>query len=137
MSLYTIGEILVWLLLAAILGFILGWLIRGLRPSGEPEPAPAVKEARTRVVEIARSNPNWKDLPKDDLERIHGVGPKIAKLLRSLDIVSFQQVADFTPSDIATVSEALETFPDRIERDNWMASARELEREVHGERTRA
>jgi len=33
MSWYTAGEILIWLLLALILGAILGWLIRGLRKS--------------------------------------------------------------------------------------------------------
>jgi predicted flap endonuclease-1-like 5' DNA nuclease len=49
-----------------------------------------------------------------------------------MGIVSFQQVAEFTKADIATVSEALETFPDRIERDDWMGSARKLQREVHG-----
>ena len=51
---YTIGEIAVWLLLAAALGFVLGWLVRELvlrtravpvpglppEPAAEPEPDP-------------------------------------------------------------------------------------------------
>jgi outer membrane biosynthesis protein TonB len=45
---YTIGEIAVWLLLSAALGFVLGWLVRELvlrtrtapAPAPEPEPAP-------------------------------------------------------------------------------------------------
>ncbi|MDX6278387.1 MAG: hypothetical protein QOJ72_2515, partial [Nocardioidaceae bacterium] len=31
MSGYTIGEIVVWLVLAAVLGFALGWLLRELK----------------------------------------------------------------------------------------------------------
>lgn len=52
MSGYTIGEILVWLLIAAVLGFALGWLARELvhrrrRPTAAPTvavppPEPAV-----------------------------------------------------------------------------------------------
>ena len=30
------------------------------------------------------------------------------------------------------VNDALEVFPGRIERDDWMSSARELHREVYG-----
>jgi predicted flap endonuclease-1-like 5' DNA nuclease len=41
-------------------------------------------------------------------------------------------VARLTPEDVAVVNEALEVFPGRIERDDWMASARELHREVYG-----
>ncbi len=36
------------------------------------------------------------------------------------------------PEDVAIVNEALEVFPGRIERDDWMGSARELHREVYG-----
>ena len=49
-----------------------------------------------------------------------------------MDITSFRQVARFTPEDVAVVNDALEVFPGRIERDDWMSSARELHREVYG-----
>jgi predicted flap endonuclease-1-like 5' DNA nuclease len=58
MSLYTVGEIVVWMLLAAVLGFALGWLLRGLlRPQGPKAPALEVEreppgQARTRVAEV-------------------------------------------------------------------------------------
>ena len=68
----------------------------------------------------------------DDLVRIHGVGPKIARLLVSMDITSFRQVARFTAEDVSVVNDALEVFPGRIERDDWMSSARELHTEVYG-----
>jgi predicted flap endonuclease-1-like 5' DNA nuclease len=89
-------------------------------------------EARAQVAEIASRTAGEGDNPHDDLVRIHGVGPKIAKLLVSLGITSFRQVARFTPEDVAVVNDALEVFPGRIERDDWMSSARELHREVYG-----
>lgn len=166
MSWYTAGEIVLWLLIAAVLGGVLGWLLRGiLRPPRERTgPTPVVIEdelrtrvdeidtgasgtraepitddsvfapdtAKDRVAEIARRTAGGLTPPHDDLVRIHGVGPKIAKLLNSMEITSFRQVARFSPDDVAVVNEALEVFPGRIERDDWIGSARELHREVYG-----
>ncbi len=175
MSWYTAGEIVVWLLIAAVLGFVLGWLLRGiLRVPQRAAPAPQAVapqpghtlvtevdtgeghtrtgsapvdsrfapptdsapldpvEARGRVAEIASRTAGDGDIPSDDLVRIHGVGPKIARLLVSMDITSFRQVARFTAEDVSVVNDALEVFPGRIERDDWMSSARELHTEVYG-----
>lgn len=100
------------------------------------EPVPdsrfAPVTARERVDEIAIRTAGGLTPPHDDLIRIHGVGPKIAKLLVSMGITSFRQVARFSPDDVATVNEALDVFPGRIERDDWISSARALHREVYG-----
>lgn len=63
MSGYTIGEIIVWLVLAAILGFILGWLLRQLKCQREhstaeraavtPAPAKAAALSSSTTVESA------------------------------------------------------------------------------------
>jgi predicted flap endonuclease-1-like 5' DNA nuclease len=167
MSLYTVGEIVLWMILAALLGFGLGWLLRGLlRPRAregeqavaEPQPGGAertrVEEFDTgesgtgaapidasyfaqpspsdRVSEIARRTAGGLTPPHDDLVRIHGVGPKIASLLISMGITSFRQVARMAPGDVEVVNEVLGVFPGRIERDDWIDSARELHREVYG-----
>jgi predicted flap endonuclease-1-like 5' DNA nuclease len=167
MSLYTVGEIVLWMILAALLGFGLGWLVRGLvRPgvgepeSGVPVPRPGAGE-RTRieefdtgesgtgaepiaaspfaqpgasdpVSEVARRTAGGLTPPHDDLVRIHGVGPKIAALLFSGGITSFRQVARMTPVDIEILNDALPVFPGRIDRDDWIGSARELHRQVYG-----
>jgi predicted flap endonuclease-1-like 5' DNA nuclease len=169
MSWYTAGEIVVWLLLAAILGGVLGWLLRGvLRPprrrvrrspvvirdesdvvgtrvsevdtggSGATrrvvtdETRFAPPSARDRVAEVASRTAGGLTPPRDDLVRIHGVGPKIAELLVSAGITSFRQVARLRPEDIEVLDDALGGFSGRIDRDDWMSSARELHREVYG-----
>ena len=62
---------------------------------------------------------------KDDLKRIKGIGPVMEKMLNRLGIASFKQIADFSKADIQRVSDAIETFPGRIERDDWIGGAKQ------------
>ncbi|MCL2490754.1 MAG: hypothetical protein FWF36_08575 [Propionibacteriaceae bacterium] len=89
-------------------------------------------EAIAQVDAIAARTAGAEPAPKDDLEAIFGIGPVISKMLYKMKITSFRQVARFTPQDIATVEKALEFFPDRIVRDDWMSSARKLNIEKYG-----
>lgn len=59
MSWFTVGEIVVWLLVAAVLGFALGWLVRGLLQRPRPVPTPVLVEDEadasapgTRIADI-------------------------------------------------------------------------------------
>ena len=63
---------------------------------------------------------------KDDLKLISGVGPFIEKKLNSIGIYTFDQISKFTKDDIDTVTELIQFFPGRIERDNWTDQARKL-----------
>jgi predicted flap endonuclease-1-like 5' DNA nuclease len=45
-----------------------------------------------------------------------------------LDIYTFRQISNFTEEDIHAVTEAIEYFPGRIERDEWILQAQELVR---------
>jgi predicted flap endonuclease-1-like 5' DNA nuclease len=60
----------------------------------------APPSARDRVAEVASRTAGGLTPPRDDLVRIHGVGPKIAELLVSRGITSFRQVARLRPEDI-------------------------------------
>ncbi len=91
-----------------------------------------MKAARTEVRRIAERTADGDTSRVDDLEEVHGIGPTISTLLTSMGITSFAQIARFTKDDIAVVSDALETFPDRIVRDDWMSSARGLHRKKYG-----
>jgi len=102
--------------------------------SGWQEPRyPDRDTAIVRMAEIAQRTRGSGPIVDDDLKLIHGVGPQLERLLKSLGITSFRQVANLQTDDIAYVSAALSAFPGRIERDNWMASAAEQHRKMYGE----
>jgi len=71
---------------------------------------------------------------KDDLKKIHGIGPVIERALNKMGTYTYIQIARWTPTDIAKVARKLETVPERIKRDNWIASAKKQHREKYGEK---
>jgi predicted flap endonuclease-1-like 5' DNA nuclease len=64
----------------------------------------------------------------DDLTIISGIGGWIMEKLNALEIYTFQQISNFDKEDIVAVTEAIEYFPGRIERDEWILQAKELVR---------
>ncbi len=103
--------------------------------SGAEPAAPGLPDketARAKLAQIAARTRGDEERVEDDLKMIRGVGPKLEQLLKSFDITSFRQVASFTPEDIAFVTAALDAFPGRIERDDWMSSAAEEHRKKYG-----
>jgi len=95
--------------------------------------APSKEQAVARVGEIARRTAGAGPVADDDLKRVSGIGPKIEGTLKELGITSFGQIARFEADDIAYVSAALDAFPGRIERDDWMSKAASLHEEKYGE----
>ncbi len=65
---------------------------------------------------------------KDDLTKIKGIGPFIEKRLNMLGIYNFQQLSELDPEMVDRVGAAIEFFPGRIERENWIGQARFLSR---------
>lgn len=65
------------------------------------------------------------DVGEDNLQKIKGIGPKIAEVLRELGVRRFEQIATWTPEDIDWVNERLR-FKGRIEREEWIPQARAL-----------
>ncbi len=63
---------------------------------------------------------------KDDLKKISGVGPFIEKKLNNLGIYTFEQVSQFDSGLVQTVTDAIQFFPGRIERDDWVGQAAKL-----------
>jgi len=61
----------------------------------------------------------------DDLTEITGVGPKIAETLNKEGIYTFEQIANWTKSNVETFDELL-SFKGRIDRDDWIEKAKEL-----------
>ncbi len=67
----------------------------------------------------------------DDLTKIKGVGPVIVKKLHDLGIITFDQIANLTPEQIAEVDKRL-NFKGRIEREDWIGQAKKLARGEDG-----
>ncbi|MEL6678883.1 MAG: 50S ribosomal protein L21 [Pseudomonadota bacterium] len=114
--------------------------VAAVAPAAAPKaekPAPTPKaeapKAEAPAAEVAATKPdNLLDAPKgdaDDLKKISGVGPALEKKLHANGIYHFWQIAAWGPSDIAFVDDLL-SFKGRIERDNWIAQAKEFAAEA-------
>lgn len=84
-------------------------------------------------LEIAQAK-GAKERPKDDLSKIHGIGPVFARTLNKMGLYSFGQIARWTSEDIDKVAKKLYTAPDRIKRDKWIDEAKKLHAQKYGER---
>jgi predicted flap endonuclease-1-like 5' DNA nuclease len=63
---------------------------------------------------------------KDDLTQIMGIGPYIEQKLNEIGICNYSQISKFKESDIRSITELIDFFPGRIERDNWVGQAKSL-----------
>ena len=63
---------------------------------------------------------------KDDLTKIKGIGPFIEKRLNIVGIYNFQQLSELEPEMVERVGAAIEFFPGRITRENWIGQAKIL-----------
>ncbi|MEC7411258.1 MAG: hypothetical protein VYE08_01345, partial [Candidatus Thermoplasmatota archaeon] len=63
---------------------------------------------------------------KDDLQVIKGIGPFIEEKLNALGITTYRQIANMTAKLEEEVNVAIEFFPGRVKRDQWVAQAKIL-----------
>jgi predicted flap endonuclease-1-like 5' DNA nuclease len=63
---------------------------------------------------------------KDHLQEIKGLGPFIEEKLHALGIFTFAQISRMNADMEDKVNEAIEFFPGRIKRDEWVKQARKL-----------
>lgn len=81
-------------------------------------------------VRARRLNAAWKGFKKpkgepDDLTKIKGIDGDLAARLKQVNCYKYEQIANFSDDDIANVDEALK-LNGKIEKDNWIDSARAL-----------
>ena len=65
-------------------------------------------------------------LVKDDLQVIKGIGPFLEEKLNALGITTYRQIANMDPEMEDQVNEAIEFFPGRVKRDQWVTQAKIL-----------
>ena len=91
--------------------------------SEESDPGPVVVPSQPAGLSAPR------DGRGDDLKLIKGVGPVLEDLLHRLGYWHFDQIAAWTPEEVAWVDENLEEFKGRVTREGWVEQARQLAEE--------
>ena len=99
-------------------------------PIPAPAPVTAATPAPASSFTGTASKPQGLTAPRggraDDLKLISGVGPKMEELLHDLGYFHFDQIAAWTPAEVAWVDDNLEGFKGRVTRDSWIAQAGNL-----------
>ena len=64
--------------------------------------------------------------PAQGLRRIRGIGPAYQRLLAELHVTRVQQIAAWSPGDVASFAEQLRIRAERILKEDWVGQARAL-----------
>ena len=93
------------------------------------EPASKTKTAKPAAAKATEAKPAAPKAGKaaagGDLKKLSGVGPALEKKLMAAGVTSLEQVAAWTEADVTKIDEEL-SFKGRIEREGWIAQAKEL-----------
>ena len=100
---YLITQIILCLLLAALLGFLIGWALRSIACQKK---LAALEAEWTERLSAAGAPPR-----RDDLTTIEGIGPKIEQLLNENRIYTF---ADLASTPVQRLKEVLRSGGDRF-----------------------
>ena len=86
----------------------------------------ALKAKKTIKSALGDKIPKATAKSKNDLTAIKGVGPFIEGKLNRIGIYTYEQVSKFDKDFIQLVTEAIQFFPGRIKRDNWVGQVKKL-----------
>ncbi|SDY07576.1 hypothetical protein [Citreimonas salinaria] len=100
------------------------------KPIPPRDPVPAGAPGPGAASEPVGRKPETLDAPRgaggDDLQRIKGVGPKLAGQLNAAGIYHFDQIAGWSADEVAWIERNVDGAKGRIIRDDWVAQARTL-----------
>ncbi|NPA73986.1 MAG: hypothetical protein GXO12_04675 [Epsilonproteobacteria bacterium] len=143
-------QMLICLVIAALIGFIIGYLFGTIKKCEEHDDEITVKKNNTITVQPEiKTTPEpvsvaletkiedngkkpetltWPlDGEPDDLKKIKGIGPKLEKLLNELGIFHFDQIASWTEDNAKWIDNYI-AFKGRVEREGWITQAETLAR---------
>ena len=97
-------------------------------------PEDIARQARTSYITYTKNKPelNFENFGvsnknnRQDLTKIDGIGPYIEQKLNEIGIYNFDQISRFKEEDIRVLTELIDFFPGRIERDDWIGQAESL-----------
>lgn len=130
------------ILIALAIGLVVGWLIfrprqrvrltdsAPVRPhmAQSPEETLLGHEAEVTARHVVGSNERSPGGTNDDLERLKGVGPKLAGMLAARGLNRFEQIAKLTDAEIERLDADLGAFNGRLQRDRVVEQAAYLAR---------
>lgn len=93
-----------------------------------------VQSARTSYISYTKNKPklNFDNFgyaesdQREDLTKINGIGPYIEQKLNEIGIFNYDQISKLKEEDIRVLTELIDFFPGRIERDDWVGQAETL-----------
>jgi len=124
--------------------FAIDELKKMLREQKKAKPKPAVSAKKTTIKKATTTKSNAKKTlfstatngsgtsNKDDLKKIHGIGPKLEQLLNDYGITHYQQIVELSVDDIRDLEENIISFSGRIERDDWIGGAKVEQQRKYG-----
>lgn len=99
-------------------------------PAAAPVSAPKVEPAATVAETASARAPELLSAPRggngDDLKKIKGVGPKLEQELNARGVWHYDQIAAWSPGEVAWADEHLVRFKGRVSRDDWVGQAKLL-----------
>ncbi|MFK7774225.1 MAG: hypothetical protein AB8F94_18900 [Saprospiraceae bacterium] len=91
---------------------------------GEMSPQERGERAKAKIGELLGTKiPRANISEKDDLKKIEGIGPFIEMKLNDIGIYTFEQVSMLNEEAVSLITDAIQFFPGRIEKDDWMGQA--------------
>jgi predicted flap endonuclease-1-like 5' DNA nuclease len=132
-------ENLILIVAALVIGlFVALWIFRGKGsasadgPEGNALPdefAAATQDVAGEILGVdAHPKIPSPSGPPDNLQRLKGVGPKLAAQLNAFGITRFDQLAGLTENEVALLDKRMGAFEGRIARDRLVEQACYLER---------
>lgn len=126
-------QLLTWILAGTVVLLLLLVVLRVLALRRQRVIVLPPREAQTPVVSTVEAEPppplpelKPAEGPPDDLRLIKGIGPKLQTMLNDLGVTRFEQIAGWTPEEMAAIDARLGQFQGRPERDKWQEQARLL-----------
>ena len=133
----VVSQIIIYLILATLIGIIIGYFLGKNECPREREPQIIIKEKpsiqpqepeekiETEIGKAPTLLNQAREGKKDNLQLIKGLGPVLEKVLNETGIYHFDQIANLTKEEIHWLDSSI-AFPGRIEREDWIAQAKSL-----------
>ncbi|HFC00140.1 MAG TPA: hypothetical protein ENJ53_04990 [Phaeodactylibacter sp.] len=90
----------------------------------EMSPQERASRAKARIAALVGTKiPSATPEEKDDLKKLEGIGPFIEMKLNDIGIFTYEQISMFDEDMIDLITDAIQFFPGRIQKDDWMGQA--------------